>query len=229
MERARPQVFAHRGLSSERTENTHASFSAAAAAGFAGIEMDLQLSRDGEVVVLHDEELERTTGFAGRVGDLDYREINAHPTKDGPVPRLRDLFGALAHWQGTWNLEIKAEAALEPTLALLATGPRHVILSCMDPEPLERAAVRAPERERALITLGPVDEADIELAQGAQATWLNADEQFLEVEAVARVRAAHLRLGAWTVNDTRRAQELAGWGVEAVITDRRDVLKALAP
>src|SRR5687768_2646765 len=66
---------AHRGLSGEKAENTLASFGAAVTAGFPAIEMDLRCTADGEVVVLHDAGIERTTDGRGRVDSMTWREL----------------------------------------------------------------------------------------------------------------------------------------------------------
>ena len=66
--------LAHRGFSDEYPENTILAFEKAKEAGFDGIELDVQLSRDGELVVIHDEELKRVTGEPGSIGnDHEYR------------------------------------------------------------------------------------------------------------------------------------------------------------
>jgi glycerophosphoryl diester phosphodiesterase len=224
-----PACFAHRGLSSERTENTLAAFRAAADAGFQGVELDLQMTRDRELIVLHDDDLVRVTGLDAEASEVDYDNVAGHPTRDGPVPRLKDLFAAMADWQGWWNLEVKAKTAIEPALELVNTfglGARTIV-SCMDSEPLHVAQEANPEIARALITLGWPDEADVEVAQALDCTWVNADHEFLDHDAVKHVKAAGLKLGAWTVNEPERARELLGWGVEAVITDRREVLMGL--
>lgn len=221
-----PACFAHRGLSSERSENTIAAFRAAHEAGFQGMELDLQLTRDRELIVLHDETLERTTGLEAPSISVDYEEVLRHPTKDGPVPRLKDLFNAMSDFKGWWNLEVKAQQAIEPALELVSAfdlGARTIV-SCMDSEPLHVAQEMLPDVPRALITLGWPDEADIEVAQALDCTWLNADHEFLDAEAAKHILGAGLRLAAWTVNDPERARELLGWGVESVITDQREVL-----
>ena len=222
---------AHRGLSAEQPENTLASFQAAAQAGFKAVEMDLRTTADGEVVVLHDAGLERTTNGNGRVADMTYDDVRRHPTPAGPVPRLDDLLSALKGWRGVWNLEVKAAAATEPTLRLLAHHGMlgRAQLSSMDPKVLQRAGDLVPQVPRGLITLGPVEADELRLARALGCSWVNADHTELSAPVVSRAHAAGLHVAAWTVNDAERARLLAQWGVECVITDGRDVLKALGP
>jgi glycerophosphoryl diester phosphodiesterase len=216
---------AHRGLSSEKAENTLAAFGAAVTAGFPAVEMDLRTTADGEVVVLHDAALERTTDAAGRVDAVAWRDLQRASTRDGPVPRLGDLFASLAAWDGLWNLEIKARAALAPTLEIVRRAGlgRRALVSSMDAGILLEAHRLAPDVPRASIPLGPLDDSDLAAAREAQCSWINVDHDFLDGDELVRMREAGLRVGAWTVNDAARAAELAAAGVQCIITDRRDV------
>jgi glycerophosphoryl diester phosphodiesterase len=222
---------AHRGLSAEQPENTLAAFQAAVDAGFRGLEMDLRTTSDGEVVILHDAGLERTTNGNGRVADMKYDDVRRHPTSAGPVPRLDDALSALAAWKGLWNLEIKALAATEPAIHLLehhgALGRAQV--SSMDPRALELAHDVEPSLPRGLITLGPVEDDYLTMAKELDCRWINADHQYLAATHVQAMHKAGLRVASWTVNDPSRAVALAGLGVECIITDARPVLAALAP
>lgn len=69
------KIFAHRGASGTFPENTMAAFKHAAAIGADGIELDVQMAKDGRLVVIHDEKLDRTTSLKGYVKDLTYEEI----------------------------------------------------------------------------------------------------------------------------------------------------------
>lgn len=222
---------AHRGLSAEHPENTLAAFQAAAKAGFPAIEMDLRATADGEVVVLHDAGIERTTDGNGRVADMRYDDVRRHPTPEGPVPRLDDVLSAMRDWHGLWNLEVKALRATEPAIHLLehhhALG--HAQMSSMDPRVLELARRLKPDLPRGLITLGPVDDDWLTMAKELGCKWVNADHEYLDRAAIDRLHGQGLRVAAWTVNDAARARELATWGVECIISDVRLVLEGLGP
>ena len=221
---------AHRGLSSEVTENTVAAFRAAADAGFRSFELDCRLTRDGEVVVLHDPSLARTTQDGrARVAEMRYDELRGYRTKDGPVPRLDDLFSALAGWNGTWNLEVKALKATEPMLAL-AQHHRldgRVLVSSFDPDALAKSRDLAPAVPRAYITSGPVDDEDLRAAKELGCAWFNLHHDQLTPRTAKTLLGQGFRLSAWTVNDPAKAKALAGLGVSCVITDQRAVRDAL--
>lgn len=220
---------AHRGLSSEFTENTLAAFQAAAQAGFQAVELDVRLTRDGEVVVLHDASLARTTDGKSRVADMRYDEVRGYSTDHGPVPRLDDVLSALRDWRGIWNIEVKAVAAAEPAVHLLEHHglERRALITSFDPAALEVARDVNATLARGLIVMGPIDDEEIEAALDLDCAWFNADHTDLDAPALERLQAAGLKVGAWTVNDPDEAQALAARGVACVITDKRSVLHAL--
>ena len=97
-ERGRPLIIAHRGLTSAAPENTVAAFRAAVEAGADGVELDVRLSRDGEVVVLHDHGLERTTsgtGPASRRSLAELKRLEVRGLAGERIPTLGEVFDAL--------------------------------------------------------------------------------------------------------------------------------------
>ncbi|MGB0651640.1 MAG: glycerophosphodiester phosphodiesterase [Thermoplasmatota archaeon] len=229
MKAAKPFAAAHRGLSAEHPENTLAAFEAAVEAGFPCLEMDLRRTRDGEVVVLHDAGVERTTQGNGRVDSMTYDELRSLDTGAGPVPRLDDVFAALSDWEGLWNLEMKDNDATGPALEL---AQHHgvldrVLVSSMSPKALKLALERFPDAPRGLIVLGPVDGDDLEMAAKLGCQWINADHDFMSDAVAERIHGEGFHLGVWTVNDPDRALEMTRHGVSCVITDTREVLHAM--
>lgn len=222
-------AVAHRGLSSEVTENTLAAFQAAATAGFQGIELDVRVTHDHELVALHDAGIERTTHGNGRVADLNYDELRAAQTPHGPIPRLDDVFSAMRNWKGLWNLEVKAVAA---TPALTHLVQHHDLMerslvSSFDPAALAIAQAEAPDIPRGLIVAGPLDDEDLRAIRELDCTWVNVEATQLDEATVRRLQGHGLRVGAWTVNDPARARQLAAFGIDCVITDVRTVQAAL--
>ncbi|KAI0102034.1 PLC-like phosphodiesterase [Nemania sp. FL0031] len=131
--KAIPQTIGHRGFSAAAPENTMASFKAAAEAGVEAIETDLHLTRDGVVVLCHDETLERCYGNKSKVRDLDWCEIAQLRTlrePHQPMPRLVDLLEYLdqPEQEDIWlMLDIKthddAEEMMQRTAEALASVP----------------------------------------------------------------------------------------------------------
>ncbi|MDP4161619.1 MAG: glycerophosphodiester phosphodiesterase [Bacillota bacterium] len=106
------QVFAHRGYSAAFSENTMTSFIEAEKTGCDGLEMDVQLTKDGEVVVIHDEKVDRTTSGTGFVKDFTYKELrnlnaNKMGVKKEPIPSLEELLEWLQSNKLICNIEFK--------------------------------------------------------------------------------------------------------------------------
>jgi glycerophosphoryl diester phosphodiesterase len=105
------QIFAHRGYSSAFAENTMSAFIAAEKAGADGLELDVQLTKDGEVVVIHDERLDRTTSGKGFVKNTTFNEIRKlNANKNGnkePIPSLIEVLEWMQSNQLICNIELK--------------------------------------------------------------------------------------------------------------------------
>ena len=113
MSTKRPLILGHRGLSSKHLENSLAAFRAALAAGMDGFELDVQPSRDGVCLVLHDEDLARTANGSGLLRQMKVAELP--PLKNGEkVPRLADVLDLPAQ---LINVELKGEPGWRQALA----------------------------------------------------------------------------------------------------------------
>jgi glycerophosphoryl diester phosphodiesterase len=228
-EAVRPLVIAHRGASGTRPENTLAAFRRAEELGAAMVELDVQLTRDGHVVVIHDLLLDRTTDGAGCVGDRSLQELRAldagrwfAPAFAGErIPLLADVLDAVSL---AVNVELKAPVAegLEArALAVVeeADAMERVVFSSFDP--------RALDRLRALssaATIGVLWEADpipmaLRVAERVGARALHVRKDTATVETISQARAAGLETRVWTVNAREEFDLLASRGADAVFTD----------
>lgn len=110
------QIFAHRGYAAKYPENTMKAFREAEKAGADGIELDVQFTKDGEIVVIHDETVDRTTNGTGAVKDFTFEELrrldasykNKTLLKKEPIPSLREVFEWLKTNDLKCNIEIKS-------------------------------------------------------------------------------------------------------------------------
>lgn len=102
------QVFGHRGAPAHRAENSLASFSYALTHGADGIETDVQRTLDGELVVMHDERIDRTTDGVGAIADMTYTELSSYHLANGePIPKFADVLRIIAPTTAQFNLELK--------------------------------------------------------------------------------------------------------------------------
>lgn len=225
--------IAHRGGAAEARENTLEAFRHAVAVGADMVETDARRSRDGAAVVCHDERLDRTTAAAGPVAAFDAGALAALG-----VPTLAEALAACAPLPVT--LELKEEAALEPTAAAVeASGrPDQVIVGSFDDARLAAWRTRMPGRPTSLSEgeAGALIEDALRgrsprpAPDGAVALQVPRRHEGLELVTPAVVAAAHeleLAVHVWTVDDPAAMRELAALGVDGLITDRPTVLRAL--
>lgn len=245
------QVAAHRGGALLWPENSLLAFRNALALGADLLELDVHLSRDGEVVVIHDPTLERTSTGAGAVAAAGRADLAAARLRgrdgavtDEPVPTLAQVLDLLGPSRAELLLEIKVDPARQPypgieasTLALVrARGLRaRTVVMAFEPETLRRVRALDPEiRTTLLVSRGRVERERAGAstvtgwATAVGATSLGIDHRVLDAALVAAARQAGLQLAAWTVNtepDLRRVLDL---GVDIVISDQPDLALRLA-
>ena len=226
-----PRFQAHRGYRPEAhvQENTIAAFRLAKSAGAEMVECDVQLSQDGEVVVFHDETLERLGGSTEKVVDLSAIEL-AKKTK---APRLEELLMDSAS-PLLVNIEIKSSEARGRSgveakaveVVKRAGAEGRVLFSSFNPFVLRRLSKIAPEIPRALlVTEEPNPKNKIYLRRMwfgflARPHLLHLDKGMLTPKRLERWTDRGLPIVAWTVNEKSEAETLEKGGIRSVITDR---------
>ena len=243
-----PLVAAHRGGALLWPENSLLAFRNALALGADFLETDVHLTADGEVVILHDPTLDRTTTGLGPVRDAKLADLLGVRLKaaDGTVtgehvPTLRELLDLLLPASARLLLEIKAGPSREPyagiedtVLALVRAAGLldRVVIMAFDELTLRRVQTLEPRVRRVLLVAR-------ERAQNAQARdivrWASAvgadlgiDHRVLDPAVIAAARAARVRVAAWTVNEEADIRRVLALGVDIVISDRPDLAKRLA-
>jgi glycerophosphoryl diester phosphodiesterase len=224
--------IAHRGASGRAPENTHAAFAAALALGAEAIELDCQLSADGELVVIHDETLERTTDGTGAVGDRTAAELARldagawfDPAYRGErIPRLADVLAQVRE-RVTLNVEIKTArdtGRIEPKLAALVADARAtawVVFSSFQWDMLRNMRATAPWAR-----LGVLCDEDPRLRATAMALELGAEaiapgRRWVDRRVVEEAHVRGLGVWVWTVNEPGEIRRLAALGVDALFSD----------
>ncbi|GAA2013726.1 hypothetical protein JL107_13420 [Nakamurella flavida] len=228
-----PLVIAHRGASSVAPENTLPAFEAGWAAGAAWVECDVQPTMDGVPVLLHDDELDRTTTGTGPVRERSAREIAALDAgawfgaafAGTPVPRFADLLTRLDATRRVL-LEIKGEHSRGQVRTLLreirTAGHDHrVVLQSFERAALGHARDLDPHRPLGLL-VEDVDGDPVEVCRrlGVQAYNPPAAQLTGRPGLVDALHAADVAVAAWTSDDPREWAALTGCGVDAIITNR---------
>lgn len=237
-----PRVIGHRGAAAHAPENTLAGFRAARALGARWVEFDVQATRDGHAILLHDARLERTTNGYGVATQRSLAEIErldagrwfGRTFAGEPVPRLEAALALLDDLGLGAIVEIKVEPGDGPRTmraalaALGAADPARIVLSSFDEPALELAAAEAPRFSRALLfKTVPPDWRRRVARLGCAA--VHVGERGLDT-GTARALAACVPCRAYTVNKPDRARDLLAWGLGGVFTDCPDViLSAIGP
>ncbi len=239
----RPLVWGHRGASFEAPENTLSAFELAQRMGADGVELDAQRCASGEVVVLHDESLARTTGFAGLVTETPYSVVRALDAGAHKADRFRGervplLAEVLAAFPLLVNVELKCErnddrglTAAVVRILREARAEERVLLSSFNPLCLLRARVFAPRIARALLFESAQEWA---LRSGLCAPLLAVRAMHPEHVLATPQHVSHWRrrgysVGCWTVDDPEAAALLFQSGVSGIITNRPDIIRARWP
>ncbi|AOS44005.1 Glycerophosphoryl diester phosphodiesterase [Lacunisphaera limnophila] len=226
---APPLIFAHRGASAELPENTLAAFRRAIALEADGIELDVQVTRDGVPVVFHDTSLRRLTGTPGhpaRKTWAELRRLTIHGRE--PIPRLADVL-RLTRGLVVVQIELKS-GPVAPVIRAIrsARAEQWVILASFHARLVAEARTLAPAIPRMLISEGRSAPATLVRHLAAcGAGGLSVSHRAIRSAAwVGHFHARGYAVWSWTVNDPALAARLAGWGVDALLGDDPALLKS---
>ncbi len=232
-----PRIFAHRGGGTLAPENTLAALRHGAALGFAAVEFDVMAVRDDGLVLMHDALLGRTVVGSGPVGAWRASELHAmdagrwfSPDFTGePVPSFADAARFCLGAGLFMNVEIKPLPGEEARTGRLvaqacASLPAgRVLLSSFSQQTLEAAMETSPGLPRALLVEAvPADWAGKLSALSAVA--LHAKASLLTSAQASAIKAAGYGLFCYTVNDPAQGRALRAMGVDALCTDRLDLI-----
>ncbi|MDR6198379.1 glycerophosphoryl diester phosphodiesterase [Microbacterium sp. SORGH_AS428] len=247
----RPRILAHRGLvpvgSPEMVENSFAAIAAAHAAGAVYVESDCHLTRDGEVVLFHDDDLSRVAGDPRLVRDVTLRELEDLMADRGGLASFEQALQSFPDVR--FNIDVKADAAAEPAGRLAASAAERVLLTSFS-ERRRRTALAAAGRARP--TLLPATSAGATLVARVAAAAVTGSRRLVDrtlagIDALQvpeyqnrirvvtprfldAVHGAGVEVHVWTVNEESDMRRLIGMGVDGLVTDRADLaLRILGP
>lgn len=233
-----PVILAHRGGADEYPENSLESFEKMRELGFTYIETDTHATADGELVIIHDPNLERTTDGYGPIREKTWAEVETLTDRSGRRPMLLrealDLFPDL-----DFNVDLKSDATVEPMIELMRSGDYRdrVLIASFEERRLKvlrraipgvatsigtsavaalLAAARLPHR------------ASQALAARVAATGLECVQMpetyrgvtILDSRLVALIHGMGVALHVWTVNEAMDMARLLDLGVDGLVTDR---------
>ena len=230
-----PVIFAHRGACAHAPENTLASFELALAQQADAIELDVKLSADGQVVVIHDPTVDRTTNGKGKVRDLTLTQLKAldagsffsRQFTGEKIPTLEEVFEAVGK-RTLINIELTnyntpRDALVETVCMLVKTHQmqKRIIFSSFFASNLSKARSYLPEVPRGLLAM-----------DGFLGVWarsfgfsfgkydaLHPNLKDITQQETTRVHRLKRRVHVWTVNREQDMRRLFNWGVDGIFTD----------
>ena len=237
-----PRLCAHRGAGKLAPENTLTAMRVGHAHGYGMVEFDVKLTADNVAFLLHDATLERTTSGRGRADALPWRELTRldaggwHSAKY--AGEMLPTLASIARWARAHgvacNIEIKATPGREretgaavglDAAALWRDADVSPLLSSFDEASLVAARDAVPQLPRALL-LDELPADWLDRLRALDCVALDANHEALNAEIVKAAHRGGFRVCCYTPNDVSRVTELAGWGVDTIITDAVDQIAA---
>ena len=225
-----PLIIGHRGASADLPENTLAACSLAAEQGADGIELDVQLSADKQIVVFHDSTLERLAGSKRKVSDLTVSQLKDIDLGEGQtIPTLDELLEMMGP-RLLYNIEIK-EFSLRDNGLETAVADRIESFGLQDLVLISSFSPFSVRRARKVFSRS-VPVALIRAKGIYKYTYLLASEQadnphysMVDEAYMVWAKKRGYRVHVWTVDDPQEASRLAGLGVHGIITNKPELIR----
>lgn len=231
------KVWAHRGASAYAPENTLEAFELAIKMGADGVELDVHLSRDGEIVVAHDERVDRVSNGSGLIKEMTLSEIKEldfgvrfEAYRGAKAPTLREVYELLLPTRLTVNVELKTTdfdyPGIEQKCVDLAREmgmTQRVLYSSFNFESLDRVKAIDPSLEVGLLYGKPLEDV-VQAVKAHRAQAVHPRYSLLyEAGMMDTLKAQGIWAHPWTVDQAADVKRLMDAGVEAVITNRPDM------
>jgi glycerophosphoryl diester phosphodiesterase len=232
------EIVSHRGARFEAPENTVAGFEHAIRIGMTTVEFDVHLTKDGQLAVIHDATVDRTTNGTGAVGDLTMDELRALDARSvhtdwpelTPVPTLEETLIALTGMPNM-ELEIKKDTPenLEKVVPLVLETMKKVgrtegiVITSFEPYALELAMKHAPEQPRGHMGDWTKEETWDNAARYA-VTKIGINLGHATPEFVARAHRLGYQAVAWPCNDLEAVEKTKACGFRQVCTDSPTII-----
>lgn len=234
------KIYAHRGYSAKYPENTLPAFEAAANLPIEGVEFDVHLTKDQQVVVIHDESINRTSNGIGYVKDMTLQELRefdygswfSEEFVGAKIPTLEEVLSVFRGTNLRVNIELKSDIfvyeGLEKLVLQKAAALKmkdQVVISSFDHEAVARSAELAPDVENAALFVNTIlDIAEYQEKLPAKALHVSLPSALRRPIREAIEKGSVVRV--WTVNKIEHAALLLHTGIDAIFTDEPEMMLA---
>lgn len=230
-----PRLIAHRAGGMLAPENTLAAIRFGKSLGYRAVEIDVRFTRDGVAVLQHDAAIDRNTSGKGPIAEHTWEELalldagswRGEAFRGEPLARLPEAAALMRSLNLFAHVEIKrvpgrhracGEAVARAAQECWRGAGEVPLLISFSAEALDAARGAAPGLQRGWIVQKPWD-GDLAPLEHLDAVSLHLEHDLIVPDVVERVHAQGRRLLAWTVNESRRAEQLLALGVDGIVTD----------
>lgn len=230
----RTEIFAHRGACGYEAENTIEAFALAMEQGADGIELDVQLTRDMELVVIHDETVDRVCNGTGWVKDFTLEElkkfeVNGDNGKKGRIPTLRQVLELVKPGSMKVNIELKTGIYWYPEIERLTVEEvkkqgmeNRIIYSSFNHYSIQKLKTFVPQAETAYLYSDVILNVDQYAKKSGVRGLHPALYHVLMEDFLHQYKKSGLAVRVWTVNEEEYIDKLVRAQVDAVITNYPD-------
>lgn len=232
-----PIIIAHRGASAYAPENTMSAFEKALEMGVGGIELDVHLTKDGHIVVIHDEKVDRTSNGSGWVKDMTLDELKQldfgswfdKKFKDQRIPTLEQVMELLSGWDGLLNIEIKSDVVIYQGIEqkLIDLVEKYNMVSKVIMASFNHYCLLEVQRISPEMKIGLLYVAGLitpwEYAQKLKADALHPLHYSVTPEMIENCKEYGIEVNPYTVNEPEHIKKVALAGVDGIITDVPDI------
>ena len=220
----KPLIIAHRGASGHAPENTLAAFNLAMEHQADGIELDVMLAKDGHVVVIHDDTVDRTTNGSGRVKDMTLDMLRSLDAGNGEkIPTLTEVLETFGG-QFMINIELKNYSSPFDALPVVAAKMLNgydfldkILISSFNPFNFKRFRKYCPGVQQGLLTIP--NKANLWIWRLFKYDAVHPYYQEVDQELVSEARKNQQQVNVWTVDDPDEIRRLAALEVDSIITN----------
>ncbi|MBZ6002921.1 glycerophosphoryl diester phosphodiesterase [Leuconostoc gelidum subsp. aenigmaticum] len=232
--------IAHRGISAQAPENTRAAFEKMVALNVEWLETDIDMTSDGELILIHDDKVDRVSNGSGSVNDmtlielqkLDFGRWFGEAYANERIVTLKWLIDFINHYHFNVNFELKTALKSDKQNAYLTSvcqalrqvsSKVKIIVSSFDMTLLKKFHVLMPDVQIGVLIEGKLPDNIVAIAKNIGAVYVHPDVDYLTKEQTKKLIDNHLQVNVWTVNDMIVAEKLEKWRVEAIFTDFPEV------
>lgn len=225
--------FAHRGASGDYPENTLLAFKEGIEAGANGLELDVHKTKDGKLVVIHDEDVERTFKARGLIKDLTLDELRTltcrkplfKQSTDCGIPTLEEVLDLVKQYPVTLNIELKTDVipydGIEEDVIRLIKAyqlQEQVLISSFNPESIKLCKEIDPKIKTGFLYHEPINQV-IDYAKSLNADAIHPDLRLVSEELINEAHENQLEVNVYTVNSPIYMRKLIATGIDGIFTD----------